>query len=62
MRAMKKWKTPEVEELSISCTEQGKNLSSQYDEIRVDQNGNYWVSFSSGFDSTPHIDGDVTVH
>lgn len=38
---MKKWKTPEVEELSISCTEQGKNLSSQYDEIRVDQNGNY---------------------
>ena len=34
---MKKWKTPEVEELSISCTEQGKNLSSQYDEIRVDQ-------------------------
>ena len=44
MRAMKKWKTPEVEELSISCTEQGKNLSSQYDEIRVDQNGNYWLA------------------
>ena len=47
---MKNWVKPDVEELNIKCTEQGKNISSNYDEIRVDQNGNYWVSFSSGVD------------
>ena len=39
-----------------------KKWKTPEDEIRVDQNGNYWLSFSSGFDSNPDIDGDVTVH
>lgn len=58
---MKTWNTPAVSELSISCTEQGKNMNTSYDEIRVDQNGNYWVSFASGADSKPELDGEVTV-
>jgi len=59
---MKNWVKPDVEELNIKCTEQGKNISSNYDEIRVDQNGNYWVSFSSGVDSEPDVAGDIYVH
>ena len=58
---MKKWNTPAVEELNVACTEQGKNMNSAYDEIRVDQNGKYWVSFSSGEDSKPEVDGQLTV-
>lgn len=58
---MKTWNTPAVSELSISCTEQGKDMSKDFDEIRVDQNGNYWVSFASGADSNPELDGEVTV-
>ncbi|MBQ6787606.1 MAG: hypothetical protein IJO85_07785 [Lachnospiraceae bacterium] len=59
---MKKWNAPVMEELSISCTEQGKHISTEFDEIRVDQNGNYWVSFASGGeDSNPDVDGNVTV-
>ncbi len=58
---MKKWTTPAIDELNVSATAQGKNLSTAYDEIRVDQNGNYWVSFSSGFDSEPETNGDVEV-
>jgi len=56
---MKKWNAPEVTELSISCTEQGKDMSKKFDEIRVDQNGNYWAGFGSGVDSKPEIDGEV---
>ena len=59
---MKKWNAPVMEELSISCTEQGKNLENEFDEIRVDQNGNYWVSFASGNDSKPEVDGTITVN
>lgn len=59
---MRKWNAPEVTELNISCTEQGKDMSKDFDEIRVDQNGNYWVSFGSGVDSNPETDGKVTVH
>ncbi len=58
---MKKWNTPAVSELNISCTEQGRNIAADFDEIRVDQNGNYWVSFASGADSMPEIDGEITV-
>lgn len=58
---MKKWNTPTIESLDITCTEQGKNIRTDYDEVRVDQNGNYWVSFSSGKDSNPDVDGEVTV-
>lgn len=58
---MKKWNVPSIEELNISCTEQGKKIATNYDEIRVDQNGNYWVSFSSG--AAPEVDpnGEVIV-
>lgn len=59
---MRKWNAPEVTELNISCTEQGKHISEQFDEIRVDQNGNYWAGFSSGVDSKPDVNGEVTVH
>ena len=59
---MKTWTTPEVSELNISATAQGKNISDDFDEIRVDQNGNYWVSFASGVDSKPEVDGTITVN
>lgn len=59
---MKKWVTPAIDELKVSETAQGKNLSTDFDEIRVDQNGNYWVSFASGADSNPNIDGTITVN
>ena len=59
---MKTWTTPSVEELNISCTEQGQHISTNFDEIRVDQNGNYWVSFSSGTDSNPTVNGTITVN
>ncbi len=59
---MKTWTTPEVSELNISATAQGKQISASFDEIRVDQNGNYWASFTSGADSNPEIKGDVTVN
>ena len=58
---MKKWSTPTIESLDITCTEQGKNIKSDYDEIRIDQNGKYWVSFASGKDSKPELDGEVEV-
>lgn len=58
---MKKWNRPELEELSITCTEQGKCFNQQHDEIRVDQNGNYWQSFGSGSDSNPDVSGKVEV-
>jgi len=59
---MKTWMNPEVVELDIACTEQGKHISTEFDEIRVDQNGNYWVSFASGADSNPDVDGTITVN
>jgi len=56
---MKKWNTPVVDELNVACTERGKKISANFDEIRVDQNGNYWASFTSGNDSEPEISGEV---
>ncbi len=51
---MKKWNAPAIDELLVSCTEQGKHVQPSFDEIRVDQNGNYWASFQSGTsDVTP---------
>lgn len=58
---MKKWTTPEVSELNISATAQGKAITTSFDEIRVDQDGNYWASFSSGADSNPEVSGEVEV-
>ncbi len=58
---MKEWKEASISELNISCTEQGKHASVQFDEIRVDQNGNYWAGFASGADSKPETDGEVIV-
>ena len=48
---MKNWATPAMEELNVVFTENGKDMTQSYDEIRVDQDGNYWVSFQSGKDS-----------
>ena len=59
---MKKWTAPAIETLKVSCTEQGQNISTTFDEIRVDQNGNYWASFSSGEDSNPETGGTLTVN
>lgn len=57
---MKKWEKPELEELSISATAQGKNIQFSFDEIRVDPDtGNYWVSFESGHDSNPPVSGEI---
>ena len=58
---MKKWATPEISELNLSCTEQGKDMSTEWDEIRVDQNNEYWVSFQSGADSNPNPVGPIIV-
>ena len=58
---MKAWTKPEIETLGIENTLQGKDMSKDFDEIRVDQNGNYWVGFGSGVDSKPEIDGEVIV-
>lgn len=43
---MEKWQKPQLEELDIMETKQGKNLAVSFDELRVDQNGNYWASFA----------------
>ncbi len=59
---MKTWVTPEISELNLSCTEQGKDMSQSWDEIRVDQNGEFWVSFQSGGDSNPKPVGPIIVH
>ena len=50
---MKTWINPEVEALDLACTEYGSKYSSNYDEVRVDQNGQYWFSFSSGVTVSP---------
>ena len=58
---MKNWIKPEVVEYAISATAQGKKFSNKPDEIRVDQDGNYWASFASGEDSNPDLNGEVIV-
>lgn len=58
---MKTWNSAAIEELNVAATAQGKNISKQFDEIRVDQNGNYWAGFGSGADSNPSTDGEVIV-
>lgn len=45
---MKNWNNPELEELAISATAQGRKIQFSFDEIRVDQNDNWWASFQSG--------------
>ena len=45
---MKKWMTPSVEELDMTCTEYGTRYAKSFDEVRVDQNGQYWYSYSVG--------------
>lgn len=59
---MKKWNSPAIKELPISMTQQSNAMSSNYDEVRTDQNGNLWVSFVSGgskYDGK--TDGDIIV-
>ncbi len=45
---MKKWITPEVTELNISETAQGKKVKTNFDAFRTDENDNLWASFASG--------------
>ena len=47
---MKTWMDPIVEELDLECTEYGAKYAQSYDEVRVDQNGKYWFSYSAGTD------------
>ena len=58
---MKKWNNPEVVSLDMSCTAQGKHICEKFDEIRVDQNGNYWAGLCGGEDSKPTPSGEVIV-
>lgn len=58
---MKKWENPVLETLEVEKTLQGQHISLKFDEIRVDQNGNYWASFTSGPDSNPDLDGEITL-
>ena len=58
---MKKWENPVLETLEVEKTLQGQHIAPEYDEIRVDQNGNYWASFTSGEDSKPDLDGEITL-
>lgn len=55
---MKTWMNPEVAELDMECTEYGNKYSQSYDEVRVDQNGNYWFSYSAG-EAVPSPTGEV---
>lgn len=57
---MKNWETPSIEALDVKCTENGTALLKNIDEIRVDQNGKYWISFS-GEGEKQDTDGNVTV-
>ena len=57
---MKKWNTPAIDELNLSCTEKGKKIQENFDEIREDQNGNYWASFQSG-EGVVDPDGPIIV-
>lgn len=57
----KQWNKPVSEEINFSATEQGTNFNTKPDEIRVDQNGNYWIGAGSGADSKPDLDGEAEV-
>ncbi|MBQ8822001.1 MAG: hypothetical protein IJZ82_05120 [Lachnospiraceae bacterium] len=43
---MKNWIAPAIETVEIACTEYGDSYSTKYDEVRVDQNGKKWYSYS----------------
>ena len=58
---MKTWKKPEIETLGVEMTMQGQNIADKFDEIRVDQNGNYWVGGASGPAYNGPIDGELEV-
>lgn len=58
---MKTWINPEVEALDLACTEYGHKYAADYDEVRVDQNGQLWFSFSSGSDFKGSTDGDIEI-
>ena len=45
---MRTWTRPELEELEIAETAQGKQIKPSFDAIRVDDKGNLWASFPSG--------------
>ncbi len=56
---MKTWTNPEVVELEISATATGKKIQPSWDEIRVDQDGEYWAGMASGGDSNPDVVGPI---
>ena len=45
---MKKWNSPELVSLDMEKTAYGTRHSYSYDDVRVDQNGQYWFSYSAG--------------
>lgn len=45
---MKDWKEPVMEELDLKNTENGSVVITSVDEIRTDEDGRYWFSFSDG--------------
>ncbi len=55
---MKNWESPMIEELDVKCTENGTAILTNVDEVRIDQYGNYWVSFS-GEGKEQDTDGEV---
>ena len=58
---MKTWNNPELVALDMTCTERGTKFSANFDEVRVDQDGNYWYSFSSGVETSPAPTSEVIV-
>lgn len=55
---MKNWESPMIETLDVKCTENGTALFTNIDEIRIDQDGKYWVSYS-GEGKEQETDGEV---
>ncbi|SFB19413.1 hypothetical protein SAMN05216249_11267 [Acetitomaculum ruminis DSM 5522] len=53
------WTKPQLEELGFEETKQGRHITTNFDEIRTDQNGNFWASFVSGSNSNPDVSGEV---
>ena len=55
---MKEWNSPELVALDMACTEYGTKYAQSYDDVRVDQNGQYWFSCSAG-EVVPTPTGEV---
>ena len=58
---MKKWNSPELVSLDMEKTAHGTRHATSWEEVRVDQNGNYWFSYSAGSTVSPTPTAEVEV-